>query len=271
MTLASNIIAKIKADETVAGDLETSSSSFADRLPIQLADGTGSRQADLKWSDTRTVGTGGETLDFNALVDSLGRTRNFVKVKAIHIRAADANSSTIVVGNNLTNPFVGPFDDGTVTITLPAGAGIMIWNPVSGWSSANGSLDKLQIVGGAAGPGLRHRSHRDERIMLANPARGEVDLEIGGEPFVVAATFASVSKLQAKLEVKGLAAIVAKLQLLDPDVMIAAVSTLAISGDTQSLSRAPYNVATLQRIQVAINDALAGPDSKNADSAKTTA
>lgn len=151
MTLATNITAKIKADESVTGDLDSAVSSFADSDPIPLASGTGSRQADLKFSDTITVDTGGTTLDLNALVDSLGRTINMVKVKAIRVKAADANTNTVIVGNAASNQFQGPFDTATWTQTLAAGAGFMLFAPVAGWPCTNSSADKLKFAGGAPG------------------------------------------------------------------------------------------------------------------------
>lgn len=151
MSLVTNLFAKIKADETVAGDLDTALSSFADSDPIPLASGTGSRQADLKFSDTITVDTGGTTLDLNALTDSLGRTINMVKVKAVRLKAADANTNTVVVGNGATSPFQGPFDTTTWTATLAAGAFIMFAAPVAGWACTGAAFDKLKFVGGAAG------------------------------------------------------------------------------------------------------------------------
>jgi hypothetical protein len=136
--------------ERVTGDLDSAVITLADRSPLAVPSGTGSGQADLQWSDTRTVGTGGETLDLNALTDSLGRTINFVKIKALLIVADPANSSTIVVGNAASNQFQGPFDAATDTVALPAGGILMLAAPAAGWASTNGASDKLKVVGGAA-------------------------------------------------------------------------------------------------------------------------
>jgi hypothetical protein len=147
---AVNIIAKITGSERVTGDLDSAVITLADRSQLAVPSGTGSGQADLQWSDTRTVGTGGETLDLNALTDSLGRTINFVKIKALLIVADPANSSTIVVGNAASNQFQGPFDAATDTVALPAGGILMLAAPAAGWASTNGASDKLKVVGGAA-------------------------------------------------------------------------------------------------------------------------
>lgn len=147
---AINVIAKVTGMERVTGDLDATVIALADTDPIALASGTGSSQADLQWTDTRTIGTGGETLDLNALTDSLGRTINFAKVKVLKISAAAANTSTIIIGNAASNQFVAGLSAATTTFTLPASGVFMIVAPVAGWASTNGSLDKLLITGGAA-------------------------------------------------------------------------------------------------------------------------
>ena len=48
--------------------------AFVD-FEIPLPNGTGARQADVQWSDSMTVGTGGTTIDLTAIVDSLGRSK----------------------------------------------------------------------------------------------------------------------------------------------------------------------------------------------------
>lgn len=147
MTLSTNIYARISAVEDIAGDLESTRSSFADRDPIQLADGTTANKADKKWSDTRTLGTGAnETLDLNALTDSLGRTINFAKVKAIRISAAAANTTDLTVGNATSNQFQGPLGAAANTLVLKPGVVILLADPVNGWSSANSAADQLKIT-----------------------------------------------------------------------------------------------------------------------------
>lgn len=152
MPLITNIIAKILARETVAGDVEDSVSEFRDRDPVQLANGTGASQADRKFSDTRTTtGTTGETLDLNALTDSLGRTINFAKTKAIRISASPLNVDNVVVGNAAGTQHVAGFGAATHTWAIPPGGVFMVAATVNGWSSANGAADLLKIASSAAG------------------------------------------------------------------------------------------------------------------------
>lgn len=155
MTLSTNIYARISAVEDIAGDLEVTRSAFAERDPIALPDGTASGKADLKWSDTRTVApSSNEELDLNALTDSLGRTINFAKVKALHIRAKATNVNNVVVGAAGSNPFLGPLGGTTPTITLPPGGILLLVAPAAGWSSANGATDKLKVANSGSGTGV---------------------------------------------------------------------------------------------------------------------
>jgi hypothetical protein len=148
---AVNIVAKITGQERITGDLDSTYISIADRSPIGLPNGTGAGQVDRQWSDTRTVGTSGETLDLNALTDSLGRTINFAKVKAVFIQASALNSSTIVIGNAGSNQFQMGFGGATNIWTLAAGDFLFVAAPNAGWPSTNSTSDNLKITGGAAG------------------------------------------------------------------------------------------------------------------------
>lgn len=152
MPLVTNIHSKILATETVVGDDEQTVSSIDDRDPIQLPSGTGSGQADLKWSDTRQLAaSGSEELDLNALTDSLGRTINMAKVKAIHVSALSTNTNNVVVGAAAATQFVGGFGAATHTWAVPPGGSILVTAPAAGWASTSGSLDKLKLANSGAG------------------------------------------------------------------------------------------------------------------------
>jgi hypothetical protein len=149
MTLSTNIICKIQATENLTGDLDSTLVAFKDRDPVGMPSGIATGQADKQWSDTRTVGTGGETLDVTALTDSLGRTVNFVKLKVVHIRPSSLNTSNIIVGNAASAQVVLNYNTATWTVTLEAGGIYFRARPGSGWPTAGANL--LKVVGGAAG------------------------------------------------------------------------------------------------------------------------
>jgi hypothetical protein len=114
---------------------------------VDLPQGTSSGSADIVFSDTRTLATNtNEDLDLaGGVTDVFGLTRTFVKVKAIRLKAAAANTTTLVVGNG-TNPFVGPFGAGTHTLSLAAGGEILLTAPAAGWTVTAGSADVIKVT-----------------------------------------------------------------------------------------------------------------------------
>jgi hypothetical protein len=149
MPLTTTIQAGIQAVETISGDLQSMSSAFSSLAPVVLENGTGDNQANRKYSDTISVGTGGTELDIVNIVDSDGRTQQLSTVKALLVRASPANSGNIIVGNATAARFQGPFNTSTWTVTLPPGAGFLIYAPLAGWSSANGVNDTIKIAASA--------------------------------------------------------------------------------------------------------------------------
>lgn len=154
MSLVTNIISKIIATENITGDLDSSLIAFKDRDPISLPSGTGAGQADLQWSDTRTLAAStSEELDLNALTDSLGRVINMVRVKAIHVRAAAGNTNNVELGNAAATQFLGGFVSATMRWTIaPLGSFLVTFgNGAAGWPSTNGVSDKFKIANSGAG------------------------------------------------------------------------------------------------------------------------
>jgi hypothetical protein len=120
---------------------------FENPTAVDLPQGTSSGQADIVFSDTRTLATNtNEDLDLaGGLADVFGVTRTFVKVKAIRFKAAAANTTTLVVGNG-TNPFVGPFGGGGHTLSLAPGAEILVTAPAAGWTVTPGTGDIIKVT-----------------------------------------------------------------------------------------------------------------------------
>jgi hypothetical protein len=157
MTLTSTIAASITGTEAAAHDLDTASAPFALRYSQALATGTGSLQADVVWSDTRTVALSStENLDLaGVLTSSLGVTATFVKVKGIMITALSANTNDVVVGG--ATSFAFPlFGDVTDTIAVRP-AGLFAWAaPKVGITATAGTGDILKITNSGAGTGVTY-------------------------------------------------------------------------------------------------------------------
>lgn len=158
MALQTNLWAIIDATETISDGADTVVTDLPNNGPfVFLETGTGSGQDDTIYSAVRTLtASSNETLDLNALVDGVGRTRNFAKVKALLIMASTANTNNVVVGNAASAQFKGPISVATATVTLPPGGVYFIAAPVSGWSSADASFDQLKIANSGAGTSVTY-------------------------------------------------------------------------------------------------------------------
>jgi len=112
-----------------------------------VTDGTADNQANMVFRDQRTLsGSASENLDLaGGLTDSYGATMTFVDVKMIYVSAASANGGNIVVGGAASNAFLGPFDNATDKVNLPASAWLKWVNPIDGYAVTAGTGDILKI------------------------------------------------------------------------------------------------------------------------------
>jgi hypothetical protein len=117
-----------------------------------LTSGVGANQSDIEFTDQRTVASGAtDDLDLTgtALKDAYGTNIALVKVKAVLIEAAAANTTNLTVGN-ATAPFVGWFGAGTHTIVLKPGDFFMIASPgLAGWGVTATTADILRVTNAA--------------------------------------------------------------------------------------------------------------------------
>jgi hypothetical protein len=96
-------------------------------VPLNMSTGTGANQADLVFSDQRTTAT--ESLDLSGtLTDAFGDTLTMVRVKAILIKAAAANTLDVFVGGG-SNPLIGWVADPTDIVEIKPGGAFMVWAP----------------------------------------------------------------------------------------------------------------------------------------------
>ena len=105
MALASRITLSVESNLTQALDLLTATAPLTYPVQIDLATGTGLGQADMQWSDTRTLtASSTEDLDLNGvLVGPLGTTLTFLRIKALIVKAAAANTNNVVISRPAAN------------------------------------------------------------------------------------------------------------------------------------------------------------------------
>jgi hypothetical protein len=129
------------------------------KFPFELVEtqeftpGTGNDQANLVFADTRTIAaSSSEDLDLaGGLTSAFGAAITFAKVRAIVVRAAEANTNNVVVGGAASNAFTGPFADATDKINVPPGGEVLLTAPNAGWTVTASTGDLLKVANSSSG------------------------------------------------------------------------------------------------------------------------
>lgn len=151
MALKLDIEASVTGVVTKANDLADVKATISKRRKLHLLTGTTAGKADLMFSDTRTLSAAAsEELDLaGGLSDPFGAALTFVKVVAIMIIAAEANTNSVVVGGAASNAFTGPFADSSDKVAVPPGGCLLLTAPSAGWTVTAATGDLLKIANSA--------------------------------------------------------------------------------------------------------------------------
>lgn len=105
MTITTKLAASLSVSSRNSIDLGSSSATRALSLAVELANGTGAGQADVAWTDTRTLAASGtEDLDLaGSLADPFGVSQVFARVKALVVIAAVGNTNLVQVTRPASN------------------------------------------------------------------------------------------------------------------------------------------------------------------------
>lgn len=156
MPLTSKTTLTVSANYTTALDLATGSVPLLKTYESSLITGTAVGQADKVFHDQRTL-TASSTEDLDlagVLTDAFGATLTFVKIKALIISAAAANTNNVLVGGVAA---------GLSSIITPQSTGIVVVRPgatfavLAGQADATGyavtatTADLLHVANSAAG------------------------------------------------------------------------------------------------------------------------
>jgi hypothetical protein len=138
---------EVKLTQDFASPTFTLSKDYSWKLATS---GTGASQADLLFSDQRTlVQSANEDLDLaGALTSPLGTTFLALKCKGIGIFAAAANPGNLTVGRGAANgfPWISAISAGVV---IPPGGGVWWFAPAAGIAVVAGTADLLNIAAAA--------------------------------------------------------------------------------------------------------------------------
>ena len=153
MALTSEIRVKITARQSASLDLGTRASTVTVEKALPFANGTLANQADLVWSDERTLAASAtEDLDLaGVLTDAFGATITAAELVAIYVEAAAANTNDVVVGDATAPiPLIGG-TNGTVSVK-PGGCFLLAAPGAAGQATIGaGATDDLKISNSGSG------------------------------------------------------------------------------------------------------------------------
>jgi len=154
VAVTASVRATWSATQTAALDLGTAKAPAALDLLTSFLSGTAAYQADLHWTDRRTLtASASENLDLaGGLVDPFGVTITFARVRAWFVAADIANANTVVVGGAASNAWATWCGATTHTVTIRPGGIILFVAPdVTGYAVTAATADLLKILNGGAG------------------------------------------------------------------------------------------------------------------------
>lgn len=159
MTQTFNGSFKVSASGTLADSPDIGASTYALSYEqyFPIANGTGAGQANMTWSDTRTLNaSSSESLDLaGVLTNAFGSTLTFTKIKGLIITANSANTNSVLVGGAASNAFVNWVADSTDIIQLPAGSVFSFFNP-AGYVVTASTGDLLKIANSSSGTSVTY-------------------------------------------------------------------------------------------------------------------
>jgi len=139
MSLSARIGLQLIAAETSSLDLATTVRSTTVFQSILFTDGTGANQAEIVWSDSRTIAADdSDTLELANLSDDRG-TVAMTAVKAIYVR----NTGTVAIRWGGGDWGSAPLDDPeSSALVIPAGGLCLLTRPsADGWNVPSGGDD----------------------------------------------------------------------------------------------------------------------------------
>lgn len=148
MALRARILTEFDILVSSSLDLGSSESPIAQAFRQAFDTGAGIDQAQIAFGDIRSVNAAAtDSLDLaGGLAGLLGGTLTFTAIKEIFIFAAVANDASLLVGEGISNAFVGPFGASAVGILVPPGGILHLRNPTAaGWTVTAGTGDLLPV------------------------------------------------------------------------------------------------------------------------------
>jgi hypothetical protein len=159
MSLTTKLAVTLNAVQVSNKDLTSVRAPIDYAKAMQLASGTAAGQADLIFSDQRTItASGTDALDLaGSLVDALGSTLTFARVKGLIVYAASGNVNDVVIGGAASNTWVNWVGDATDKVKVKPGGIFCLFAPgANGYPVTAATADQLLIANGGAGTSVTY-------------------------------------------------------------------------------------------------------------------
>lgn len=138
----------VSAYTKVINALQTGAAAFKINPSISFTNGEAVNQAEVGIALVESItAAGNNDIDLAGVeADAFGDTITFTTIKGLIFEAPSANDSFINVGGEPTNPFLGPFANGSDIIKVEPGGFIVLCNPTAaGWAVTAGTGDILRL------------------------------------------------------------------------------------------------------------------------------
>lgn len=151
---------KVAVNGTLVNSADIGSSTYSVNYnkSYALTNGTGADQANMIWTDTRTLAASTtEDLDlYGVLTSTFNTTLNFTKIKGIIVSAAAGNTNNVLVGGDAAAlvGWVGDPDD--VIVVRPGGTFCSIASDATAYAVTNTTGDILQIANSSSGSSVTY-------------------------------------------------------------------------------------------------------------------
>lgn len=157
-SLVSKVRVEVKADLSSATDLATATVPLNLVRTLDLASGAGANQANVVWSDRRTIAASTtEDLDFagGGLTDAVGAAVAPAKVRAILVYASCDNTNNVVVGGDANSvPFLSTA--ATTVSVQPCGVFLLTAPATAGIAVTAGTGDIIQVANSSSGTSVTY-------------------------------------------------------------------------------------------------------------------
>jgi len=156
LLIAVSIYSRIKN----ALDLSSTLDTIQRNKSYSFTDGAGADQADVHWSDERTLAAlASEDLDLaGGLIDAFGAAITFARIKGIYVEADATNINLVAVGGAGANALLGWMASASDNIRVrPGGLFLLVAPDATGWPVTAGTADLLRIANLAGGTSVKYR------------------------------------------------------------------------------------------------------------------